>query len=312
MPAYCTNCGSPVSGSFCGSCGQKVQASAAGPGAPTLPSTPPPPAVGPYSAQAATPPSPLLPPAAPGPLAPAAAPKSSGLGKPLLIGCAIVVVLFAAGIAGSIYSMRWVKAKVASYTGGIVGGSPAEVQVGHGNACSLLSREEVQQILGVPIDRTVEIVESSEPGCAYYTNPAGIEQLRNLAIEQARKQAQEAQNQPAEKTDNPLALLKDGNQLEGVIKSLTLSQGGDKQGRVFSFTVDHSSGAAAWTSLRATMSVIPGFQEIPGLGDHAMIGSFGHLMFVVKGNNAIALDVTWVPDARTRGSDMARKIMPRL
>src|ERR1700719_1597809 len=169
MPSYCTNCGSPVSGPFCGNCGQKLEVSAA--------PAPPPPA--PVAATPVT----------------ATQPQRSSSRKPLLMGCAVVLVLFAAGIAGTVYGFYWFKnkamAKVSSYTGGMVG-SPAEVRVAHGNTCSLLSSADVQQILGVTIEKTVEIMEGSAPGCAYYTNPAGCEQLRNLAIEEARKEAEAA------------------------------------------------------------------------------------------------------------------------
>ena len=288
MPSYCPNCGSSVSGPFCGNCGQKLQPS-------ITPAQPPPPPVTP----AAT--------TAPAPL--------SSSRKPLLLGCAIVVVLFAAGIAGTVYGFYWFKnkamAKVASYSGGMVG-SQAEVRVTHGNTCSLLSRDELQQLLGVTIEKTVEIMEGSAPGCAYYTNPAGFEQLRNLAIEQARKEAEAAKNQPASKSDNPLTLLKDVNQLEGVVKALSLSQGGDKEGRAFAFTVNRAFGRGNWTTFRATTALVPGFQEVQGLGDHAMVGSFGHVLHVLQGDNLISLELTWVPDARTRGADIARKIASHL
>src|SRR5579864_87207 len=178
------------------------------------------------------------------PLAAPPPPRTSSR-KPLLMGCAILLVLFAAGIAGTVYGFYWfknkAKEKISSYTGGVVG-SPAEVRVAHGNTCSLLSREDMQQLLGVTIEKTVEIQEGSTPGCAYYTNPAGIEQLRNLALEQARKQAEAAKDKPASKSDNPLTLLKNTDQLEGVIKTLGMSQGGDKEGRVFAFTVDRIFG----------------------------------------------------------------------
>jgi len=231
------------------------------------------------------------------------------------MGCAIVVVLFAAGIAGTVYGFYWFKnkamAKVASYSGGMVGSTP-EVRVAHGNTCSLLSSADVQQILGVTIEKTVEIMEGSAPGCAYYTNPAGFEQLRNLALEQARKQAEAAKNRPASKSDNPLTLLKDVNQLEGVVKALSLSQGGDKEGRAFAFTVNRAFGRGNWTTFRATTALLPGFQEVQGLGDHAMVGSFGHVLHVVQGDSLISLELTWVPDARTRGADIARKIASHL
>jgi hypothetical protein len=242
----------------------------------------------------------------------AAAPQRSGVGKPLLIGCAIVFVLLAAGTAASIYGVYWFKnkalAKVSSYTGGVVG-SPSETRVAHGNTCSLLSRDDLQQLIGVTIEKNVEIMEGSAPGCAYYTNPAGFEELRNLAIAQARKEAEAAKDQPATKSDNPLSLLKDVNQLEGVVKALSLSQGGDKEGRAFAFTIDRNFGSSNWAGLRATTAVVPGFQEVPDVGDRAMIGAFGHALYVLKGNSLIALEMTWVPDARTRGGDIARKII---
>jgi hypothetical protein len=227
-----------------------------------------------------------------------------------LIGCAIVFVLLAAGTAAAVYGVYWFKnkalAKVSTYTGGMVGSS--ETKVAHGNTCSLLSRDELQQVLGVSIEKTAEIMEGSAPGCAYYTNPAGTEQLRNLALEQARKQAEAAKDQPASKSDNPLTLLKDTNQLEGVIKTLSLSQGGDKEGRVFAFTVDRKFGRDNWTTLRATTAVLPGFQEVQGIDDHAMVGSFGHVLHVLHGDSLITLELIWIPDATTRGGDIARKI----
>lgn len=231
------------------------------------------------------------------------------------MGCIIVVVLLAAGIAGTVYGFYWFKnkamAKVASYSGGMVG-SPTQTRVARGNTCSLLSREDMQQVLGVTIEKTVGIQEGSAPGCAYYTNPAGIEQLRNLALEQARKQAEAAKDQPATKSDNPLTLLKNTDQLEGVIKSLSLSQGGDKEGRIFSFTVDRNFGRANWTTLRTTTALIPGFKEVPGIDDRAMVGSFGHVLHVLHGDSLISLELTWVPDTTTRGGDIARKIASHL
>lgn len=307
MPAYCTNCGSPVSGPFCGSCGQRVQASAA----PPQPAyTPPPP---PQPSYAPPPQQPLY---AQAPAQPAASPaKSSGLGKVLLIAGAIIFFFLVAGTAASIYGVYWFKnkamSKVSNYTGGIVGG-PTEVRVAKGNACALLSRDELQQILGVNIEKTSEVMEGSEPGCAYYTDPAGFAQLRNLATEEARKQAEAAKDLPASKSDNPLSLLKNANQLEGVVKALALTEGGDKDGRAFAFTVNRNFGHGNWAPLHTTMSVVPGFEDVQGVGDRAMMGSFGHTLLVLKGDTEIALELTWVPDARTRGADIARKIASHL
>jgi hypothetical protein len=284
MPSFCTSCGAPLTGAFCGKCGQQAQTA----------STP----VEPQQRQVPTQP-------------PVVAPKSSGLGKVLLIAGGIVVVLFGMGVAGTFYGLHVIKKRVATYTGGVVGGSTDQVMVAHGTACLLLSREDLQQVLGVAIERSAEIMEGSEPGCAYYANPAAFAQLQRLAVEQARRDSQQAAQRPGPKSDNPLELLKDTKDMEGIIKGLGMTQP-DKDGRVFAFTLQRDFGRTNWTALRGTMSVVPGFEEVPGVGDHAMIGSFGHAFYVLTGDTMIHLETMYVPDARTSGAELGRKIASHL
>jgi hypothetical protein len=162
--------------------------------------------------------------------------KSSGLGKALVITGVVLLVLFVVGVAGALYGFYWLKHKVSTYTAVVSGESSAQVKVAQGHSCVLLSTEELQQVLGVAVERTSEIMEGSDPGCAYYANPDAFAHLQRAAVEQARRDSEKAAKQPGPKTDNPLELLKDANQLEGVVKSFGLSQP-DKEGRVFSFTV---------------------------------------------------------------------------
>ena len=281
MPDYCTNCGAPLTGVFCGKCGRRAQAPSA-----------------PVQSQPATKPAEV-------------APKRSGLGTVLGITGGIVLLLFAMGIAGAFYGVHWIKNKVSTYTGGAVGGSPGQVRVEQGNTCALLRREDLQQVLGVAIERTAEMMEGSDPGCAYYTNPAAFAQLQRMAVEQARRDSAQAAQRPGPKSDNPLELLKDANQLEGIVKTFGLTQP-DKEGRVFAFTVQRDFGRNNWPALRATMSAIPGFEDVPGVGDHAMMGSFGHAFYVLRGDSMILLELTYVPDAHTRGAELGRKIASHL
>ncbi len=154
-------------------------------------------------------------------------------------------------------------------------------------------------------------MEGSDPGCAYYTNPEAFAQLQRMAIEQARRDSELAAKKPGPKTDNPLELLKDANQLEGVVKTFGLSLP-DKDGRVFSFTVQRNFGRDNWLPLRTTMSVVPGFEDVSGVGDHAMMGSFGHAFYVLQGDSMVHLELTYVPDARTRGALLGGKIAGNL
>jgi hypothetical protein len=307
MPSFCTNCGTPLTGAFCTKCGQAAQAAQP---ASQPPATPPAAATTPAQTPSAAPPpqfqsQPTAQPAAAG------APKKSAFGKVLLIIGVVVVLLFAMGAAGAWYTMHWVKGKVRTYTGGAVGGSPEIVAVAHGNTCALLSRGDLQQLLGVTIEKSQEIMEGSEAGCAYFANPAAFAELQKMAVEQARRDSAKAAQRPAPKSDSPLELLKDTKDMEGIVKGLGLTQP-PEDGRVFSFTLQRNFDPSNWSVIRGTMSVVPGFEDVPGVGDHAMIGSFGHALYVLQGNTVIHLETTYVPDARARGADIARKIASHL
>jgi len=311
MAGFCVSCGTPLTGAFCGKCGKPAEGpsdaaknqssntaaheSASTP-APTQPSsTPALPQPAPVSSQAAV-----------------AAAKKTGGGQALAIG-GIVLLFLVVAVAGMFYAVRWVKNKASAITGGAIGG-PSQVRVAQGNACALLAREDAQQILGVNIIKTSEIMEGSDPGCAYYTDLAGFSKLQNLAVEQARRDSEKvSKEEEASKTksDNPLELLKHTKEMEGMVKGLGLTQP-DKEGRVFSFSVQRNFGRGDWNAVRASVALVPGFEEVPDVGDHAMIGSFGHAFYMAKGNNFVHMDTTYIPEARNRGSEIGRKMAARM
>ena len=276
MPGFCTGCGAPLAGAFCGRCGKPAPSSSAPP-------------------------------------QPAAAPKKSSAGKLFLIVGVIVLALFALGLGGVVLGVHWIKDRVSSLTGGVIGGS-GQVQVSQGNACSLLSRSELQQVLGVTVERNSEIMEGNEPGCAYFTNPDAFKELQRIAVEQAKRDSEKASRDPAlnnSKSDNPLELLKHTEEMEGIVKGFGLSAP-NPDGRVFAFTVDRNFGSVHWSTLRAAMSAVPGFKEVEGVGDHAMIGSFGHAFYVLKGDSMVKMETMFVPEARVRGAELGRKLVSHM
>src|ERR1700758_3050452 len=309
MPGFCVSCGTPLTGPFCNNCGARAvppsaQAQAAPPPAPATPVQagyqPVNVAVSPSQPAAAVPVQggyqPVQAPVS-------AVPRGSGLGKVLLWVGGIFLVLFMLGAGAAIYGAYWVKHRVTSYASAITGGSSDSAKVvASSDSCRLLSTAELQKVLGVPIEKRAEIVESDQPGCAYYPNQAAFTQLQRMAMEQARRQSEEQSKKPGPKGDNPLALLKDANQLEGVVKALGMTQP-VKDGQVFSFTVQRGVTADAWSGMRVTEAAVPGFEEVPGVGDHAMIGAFGHAFYVQKGDAVITMSTMFVPDARMRGSE---------
>ena len=183
--------------------------------------------------------------------------------------------------------------------------------VATGDNCRLLSVAELQSVLGVAVEKSAEIVDDGQPGCAYFTNQQAFSQLQRMAVEQAKRQSDEVNRRPGPKPDNLPALLKNANELEGVIKTFGMSQP-SQDGRVFSFTVEQGFGADSWSGMRLTESAVPGFEEVSGVGDHAMFGAFGHAFYVQKGDTLLTMSTMMVPDARARGSQIARKILGRM
>ena len=331
MAEFCTNCGAPLSGPFCGRCGLALNQllrqhsrgsdSAARCGATAQPRAPQPYLQQPTSTQ----PPITTQPAAPTPQPPAIQastsapqsaqpsvaqpPKSSGGGKALLIVGGIVLILVLSAFGAVLYGVHWVKHKVSSITGGSFGS-----EVSQGNMCKLLSTAELQQMIGVTVERSAEIMDNGDPGCAYYTNPAAFSQLQKRAVEQAKRDSERASQYPDVKNskgDNPLELLKHTQEMEGIVKGFGLSAP-DPSGRVFSFSVNSNFGSGNWGPLRTTLSVVPGFDEVNGVGDHAMIGSFGHAFYVLKGDSVFKLDTMYLPEARMRGTEIANKLISHM
>lgn len=227
----------------------------------------------------------------------------------MLIVGGIVLVLVLGAFGAVLYGVHWVKGKVSSNTGGSFGS-----EVSQGNMCKLLSTAELQQMIGVTVERSAEIMDNGEPGCAYYTNPAAFAELQKLAIAQAKRDSERASQYPDVKNskgDNPLELLKHTQEMEGIVKGFGLSAP-DPSGKVFSFSVNRNFGSGNWGPLRTTLSVVPGFDEVSGVGDHAMIGSFGHAFYVLKGDSVFKLDTMYLPEARMRGSEIASKIISHM
>lgn len=313
MPGFCVSCGTPLTGPFCNSCGARAVA----PSTPPQSAPPPTPQAGyqpvnipaataqPVSATPVQGYQPVTPPVT-------VAPKGSGAGKILLWIGGILLVLFMVGAAAATYGFYWVKHKVANYASAVTGSSSESVKVvSGGSSCRLLSTADLQGILGVTIEKSSEIIEGDKPGCAYYTNPTASAQLQKMALAQAKRQSEEASKRPGPQGDNPLALLKDANQMEGIIKTLSMTQP-EKDGRVFSFTVEHNFGDDAWSGMRVTEAAVPGFEEVHGVGDHAMIGAFGHAFYLQKGETLITMSTMMVPDTREKGSQIGRKILGKL
>jgi hypothetical protein len=290
MAGFCIHCGSSIDGAFCSKCGKPAPSSTAARPAQAAP------------VQVAS----VQPVAVP--LAPAS--KGPSVAKILLIVLGVIALLVVIAIGGAIFAFRTIKHKVQEATNGAVG-STSQVNVSHGNACRLLSADQVKAVLDVEIVRTQEMLEGSNAGCAYYTNADGFAHLQKVAAAQAKRDSETASKEIDPNSKNPMEIMKHTKEMEGMIKSQGLTQPGD-EGRVFAFTIQKHFGSENWSSMRTAMAMVPGFEEVPDVGDQAMVGTFGHTVMIRKGNSMIRLETTYVPEARTRGAELGRQIVSGL
>ena len=275
MASFCAQCGAAVTGAFCAVCGRPAQER---------------PVAAPAAVRA----------------------QGGGLKKLLLVVGGLVLLLGMLAIAGITFGVYKAKQAVTGMMEGENRTPVSNTAAFRGRACDLLGAAEVQQLLGVAIERSGAITENGEGGCAYYTTAEAFAALRDQAVREAEAEMERAKKQeeasPSPQSDNPLELLKHTKELEGVVKTFALSKASE-DGRVFWFTVNPKFERGNWTALRLSMSVVPGFEELPGIGDRAMVGSFGHALYVLKGDNMVSLNLMFVPESRTRGADLARRIV---
>lgn len=245
----------------------------------------------------------------PAPYAPS--PKSGGAGKFLLIVVAVLGLLGVMTVVGVAYGIHKVRGMIATWEGAPGAAHSSPTLPFGGQACSLLTAEEAGQVLNITITRITATNDSGQAGCAYFTTADAFAQLQQRAEREARRETAEANHQPSSNPQTLPELLQHTKELEGVVKSLTLTQAA-QNGRVFSFNVNPSFGSDNWTATRTAMKLVPGFEDVSGVGDRAMVGSFGHALYVLKGDTVVQLDLTFVPDSRTTGVQLARRIAAHL
>jgi hypothetical protein len=168
------------------------------------------------------------------------------------------------------------------------------------DVCSLLTKEEAAEIIGVPIER----VEPAGPNECRYFGQAPSQEDREKAIEDARHKLEES------KGDEP-----DMKAAENMTKNV-LGGMANGAGPSFSVKVDWEGGHAAVKAMKMTMGAIAGnaklAQSVPGLGDEAVLGPMNSMLLCAKGDTAIFIDLRMLPNGRERGIDIAKRVLSRL
>jgi hypothetical protein len=298
MASFCGNCGSPVGANvgFCPQCGAKQAA---------------------FSGAAHQAP----PPAAPVPQSPPPAAKSGSGLKILMIVLACFGILGMVVVGGVYYVVHKVKQtmveKAHSYGVDLPSSSPAPAfgsRTRSYKPCDLLSKQEVSNLLGEPIERN----EVQSQSCLYY-GPAGLS--AKLAEEKAsgtfrRAQAPGSQVGGAEVADsvdqlaNSLGAAQGQTGSRGEMPLLILGVDADGKSQMAALSASKAIFGGISNASGAGNGLVIG-KDIPGLGDRAML--FPKLgLNVLQGETMIRIIPGPVPDANAKSMQIARVVLKKL
>jgi hypothetical protein len=334
MPNFCNKCGSPISGGFCNKCGAAAapaQPLAATPNPPAAPvarfcNTCGTPVTAPFCNKcgAVTRPQSPQPVAAPASVSAMPSPASSTPAKSspvvkILVAFLVVVVVFGALAAGGVYYVVYrVKKKVhevaaeipgggsifnsdSNSSGSSGGGSGSNGGIS-GDACRLLSKDEVGRAIGVEIVATT----TADGGCSYMAKgDTGSMTAKHMSAMVGARGADA-------KTQQMVQGFAGG--MFKAMQSENHEASSDANGNVpvFTFAIDNN---AADTQMQLNQKVLgglgPGQQEVLNIGDQAF-DEAGAMMMVRKGDKLIRIMYSTCPCGLEQIKPLAKKLADRL
>jgi hypothetical protein len=248
------------------------------------------------------------------PLPPAA---KSGAGLKILFVVLGVLAIIGMLFAGLVW-YGWHKVKQTAASNGIDLNGITETQRGPArrlNACDLISKDEISQIVGIPIDR----VEGGRPGvkstCTFYSS-AAPDQSVNAAGEAIRKLQESKGNTPE---DQQKAMAELGKVVRGF-------SGSQANGFVVSIETDSDNAKGTMAAVKIAMLAMTGGmvdktkenemkmlrEDIKGVGDEAIMGPLASLFVFRKGNVAVTIDGRALTGGRDMQIAIGKRIADRL
>lgn len=283
---FCPNCGSSVSGAFCSKCGRQITT--------TSPSAASPSPAPPSPASNAT----VSPPLPPG---------SSG-SKIIFTVVGVLVALGLLGMVAAVYVGHKVKQVASEY--GVDLSSRSSEQIGRAHsydACALLSKDEAAQILGTPIASVKLGGRGITSRCEFYPASASADDVSG-AIDRLK----ELGNQPDSAKKN--------GEVQDAISRMARGAITDPSSPILTIAVDGRSGRSNMTSFAGAYRILSGVtkgsgikaaEDISGIGDRAVLGAVGNMMFL-KGDTSVELDGPAVLGSKDKATALAQRIVSRL
>jgi hypothetical protein len=191
----------------------------------------------------------------------------------------------------------------------------AEAPVRHVVACSMLSKEEASQILGVAVERTQAKEASGESTCQYFVKPRS-QQERTASVADAFMAIAKggATPEPEVKANEAYKVSRQTG-MDDLVKGIG--------GLAAPPDAPYLAVRVSWENARQGLSILKmtiagnsaGVQtteNLQGIGDQAFMGPMDTFLAFVKGETGVQIDLSQIPKGRNKGVAIARTIAPRL
>ena len=182
-------------------------------------------------------------------------------------------------------------------------------------ACSLLSKEEASQILGVAVERTQAKEARGESTCQYFAK-ARSQQERMASVANAFGAIAKggATPEPEVKANEAYKIGRQTG-MDDLVKGIG-GLAAPEGAPYLTVTVSWENAPQAMSILKATIGVnsagLKTTEDLAGIGEEALMGPVDSFLAFVKGQTEVQIDLSQIPKGRDKGVAIARTIAPRL
>jgi len=301
---FCSSCGAELTGAFCTRCG----APASQPPSPSAP--PPPPAHYAQQPQYVQPPH--------------SAAKSGGGWKILIAVLATLGLLGVLAIAGVWYAVHKVKQEVTRVAASQGVDLSAISQSHRGpvrtfDACALLTKEDLSQLLSLPVERAEGSGKSSNSECRYYSSQA--QQRGQAEALAAKKKIEES------KSGNAADQAQNVRDIGNLIRGVTGAAGAMNNAPTLTISIDSANPKAMVAGFKTGMGLTglamksqvgsggaPNLvtEDVQGVGDEGVFAPLFGMSVFRKGDVAVSIDGRMLPGGREAQIAIAKRIFSKL
>ena len=245
--------------------------------------------------------------------------------KVLIIAAVLFVVMGIMATAGLVYVGYRVKNRVEKEAAALRhdAGRPsatgvsavAEAPARHIEACSLLSKEEASQILGLAVERTQAKEGRSDSTCQYFVKARSQqEKMTSMANAFTAIAKGGATPEPEVKANEAYNVGRQTG-MDDLVKGIG-GMAAPADAPYLTVTVSCENGRQAMSMLKGVIGAnsagVKTTEDLAGVGDEAVMGPVDSFLAFAKGQTGVQIDLSQIPKGRDKGVAIARTIAGRL